>query len=223
MTTAVTHHGLNLGAFAKASSTNAVNDFLTEHYSAIQCAAFHSKASSGQALLPGRLRDQSIILHQLLAVQDLVESLLKSQFSVSLPQSGIFHTAFGGFLSALAPMTKLLISVSDCPTVEQMMANEENLPEGCDAPVRFDGLNGDLTDQWLFVSENKPETMEFSKIGSFRLVAPPNTDIFLGPIADKMNRTLLKTDLDLEGISKAVIRIRCILRNLETPKRGFAH
>ena len=169
------------------------------------------------------LGDQDVVLHQHLAVQDLVESLLKSAFSVRPPQSGFFHAGFGNLLSNLAPVTALLISVSDCPTVEQVMAEEEGLPEGTGLPVTFAGLNGALTDEWLFVSESKPQEWKFSKIGSLRLIAKPNNHIFLGSIAGKMNRTLMSTDLNLEGVSKLVIRIRCVLRNLQLPKRGFSH
>ena len=89
--------------------------------------------------------------------------------------------------------------------------------------MTFAGPNGAETDEWLFVSENKPEEWSFSKIGSLRLAAQPNNHMFLGGIADKMNRTLMSTDLELEGVSKLVIRIRCVLRNLQSPKRGFSH
>jgi hypothetical protein len=215
--------GLNLAAFAKAGSNDPVADFLDTHYSTVRCAVFHSKSSSGQVLRPGSLKDHVKIIHQILAVQELVESLLQSEFSVRLPQGGVFHSAFGGFLTQLAPVTRLFLSVSDCPTVEQVMAKEEGLPEGGYGPVSFTGLNGAVTDEWLFVSENKPERLGFSKIGSLRLVAQPNDDILLGPIADKMNRTLMRTDLELDGLSKLVIKIRCILRNLQAPKRGFSH
>ncbi len=221
--TAVKLRRLSLTAFAKAGSNDEVKDFLSVHYTAVRCAAFHSKSSSSPALLPGRSGDRAIVLHQLLAVQELVESLLKSEFSVSLPTSGLFPSAFGGFLAELAPVTGLYISVSDCPTVEQVMSNEENLPEGEDLPVRFDGLNGDLTDEWLFVSENKPEKLGISKIGSLRLVTQPNNHKYRGVIAGKMNRTLMRTEFELEGISKLVVRIRCVFRNLESPRRGFSH
>jgi|SRR5271165_641272 len=99
-----------------------------------------------------------------------------------------------------------------------MMSTQSSVPE-----VTFAGLNGALTDEWLFVSENKPEKLGFSRIGSLRLVARPNNHLFLSGIADKMNRTLMSTDLELEGVSKLVIRIRCVLRNLQSPKRGFSH
>jgi len=146
---------------------------------------------------------------------------LKSSFSVRLPTSGITRFGFEHSLSYLAPVTALLICVSDCPSLEQVMANEENSPAGTAVPVTFAGTNGTATDEWLFVSENKPEEWNFSKIGSFRLVAKSNADVFSGLIAGKLNRTLMSTDLELEGVSKLVIRIRCVLRN-QTPKRGFS-
>ena len=130
--TTVKLRGLSLAAFAKPGSNDQVDDFLDAHYSAVRCGVFHAKSSFGGVLRPGSLSDQDVVLHQLLAVQDLVESLLKSVFSVRLPQSGLFHSGFGRLLSDLAPVTRLLISVSDCPTVEQVMAGEENLPEGTD-------------------------------------------------------------------------------------------
>ncbi len=45
--------------------------------------------------------------------------------------------------------------------------------------------------------------------------------MFLGPIADKMNRTLLNTALELDGLYKLVIRIRCVLRNVQSARRTF--
>ena len=46
--------------------------------------------------------------------------------------------------------------------------------------------------------------------------------MFLIPIMDKMSGTLLRTELDLQGVNKLVIRIRCVLRNTQQPRRGFA-
>lgn len=218
--------GLNLSAFAKPGSTEPVDDFLDAHYSAVRCAAFHSKSSSGHALRPGNLGDYDVVLQQLLAVQGLVEALLKSEFSVRLPSSGFFHSGFGHLLETLAPATGLLLSVKECPTIEQVMAateEENNLPEGGFFPVTFTGRNGGATDEWLFVSEVKPRDLPFSKVASLRLVAKPVNHLMFGPIASKMNRTLMSTDLDLRGISKLVARVRCVLRNRQSPKRGFSH
>jgi hypothetical protein len=218
--------GLNLGAFAKPGSTDPVDDFLDAHYSAVRCAAFHSKSSSGRTLRPGSLDDYGVVLQQLLAVQGLVEAFLKSEFSVRLPSSGFFHSGFGHLLSSLAPVTDLFISVGDCPTIEEVLAagtGEDNLPEGGFSPVTFAGQNGAATDEWLFVSEIKPPDLPFVKVASLRLVARPNNHMFLGVIADKMNRTLINTDLDLADVSKLVVRVRCVLRNRQSPKRGFSH
>ena len=60
--------GLNLSAFTKPGSMDPVEDFLAAHYSAVRCAAFHSKSSSGDALRPGSLRDYGVVLQQLFAV-----------------------------------------------------------------------------------------------------------------------------------------------------------
>jgi hypothetical protein len=224
--TAAQARGLDLSAATKPGSTDPVQDFLDAHYSAVRCAAFHSKSSSGNALRPGSLSDHGVVLAQLLAVQTLVEALLKSEFSVRLPTGGFFHSGFGSLLSSLAPVTGLLISVADCPTIEQVMADEgkeENPPEVVGIPVTFAALNGPAMDEWLFVSEIKAPELPFSKVASLRLVAKPNDHIFLGGIAEKMNHTLMSTDLDLPGVSKLVLRVRCILRNLQSPKRGFSH
>jgi hypothetical protein len=224
--TAAQARGLDLSAFATSGSTDVVEDFLDTHYSAVRCAVFHSKSSSGHAIRPGSLADHGVVLQQLLAVQTLVEFLLKSGFSVRLPSSGLFHSGFGHLLSSLAPVTGLFISVGDCPTIEQVMAEkekEENLPEGVALPVKFAGPNGPATDEWLFVFEIKPLELPFSKVASLRLVAKPNNHIIFGPVAGKMNRTLMSTDLDLMAVSKLVLRVRCVLRNLQSPKRGFSY
>ena len=218
--------GLNLSAFARPGSVNPVDDFIDAHYSAVRCAAFHSKSSAGRTLRPGCLDDYGVVLQQLLALQGLVEALLKSEFSVRLPSGGFFHSGFGHLLKELAPATGLLMSVTECPTVEQVLASTEeanNLPEGGFFPVTFTGRNGATTDEWLFVSELKPSKVPFSKVASLRLAASPNNHMFLGPIAGKMNRTLLTTDLDLADVAKLVVRVRCVLRNRQSPRRGFSH
>jgi hypothetical protein len=225
--TAAHAQGLDLSAFAKPGSTDARQDFLDAHYSTVRCAAFHSKSSSGHALRPGSLRDHGVVLQQLLAVQTLAESLLKSEFSVRLLSSGFGHSGFASLLSGL--VTLLVISVADCPTIEQLeqlvakREKEENLPEGTVMPVTFAGANAPATDEWLFISEIKAPELSFSKVATLRLVAKPTDHIFVGGIIEKMNHTLIRTDLDLAGVLKLVLRVRCILRNPQSPKRGFSH
>lgn len=215
--------GLDLSTFTRPGSTNSVNDFLNSHYSAIRCAAFHSKSSTGDVLLPGRLADEGTVLQQLLAVQELVESLLISKFSTRLASSGSTFFGFRQSISQLAPIAVLLLSVGDCPTLEQVIAEEKDLPEGTGSLVSFAGARGTAPDEWLLVSEIKPAELSFSKIRSLRLVANPNDHLFLRMTADKMNRTLIPTDLDVNDISKLVVRVRCVLRNLQGPKRRFSH
>jgi len=215
--------GLDLSTFTRSGSTNSVNDFLNSHYSAIRCAAFHSKSSTGDVLLPGRLADEGTVLQQLLAVQELVESLLISKFSTRLASSGSTFFGFRQSISQLAPIAVLFLSVGDCPTLEQVIAEEKDLPEGTGSLVSFAGARGTAPDEWLLVSEIKPAELSFSKIRSLRLVANPNDHLFLRMTADKMNRTLIPTDLDVNDISKLVIRVRCVLRNLQGPKRRFSH
>lgn len=215
--------GLDLSAFTKPGSTNPVGDFLNAHYSAIRCAAFHSKSSTGKVLLPGRLADESEVLLQLLDVQELVEALLKSQFSTRLASSGSTYFGFEKSISELAPTTALVLSVGDCPTLEQLIAEEKDLPEGIISPVKFDGPRGSAPDEWLLVSEIKPADLSFSRIRSLRLISNPNDHLFLRLKADKMNRTLLPTDLDVTDVSKLILRVRCVLRNLQGPKRRFSH
>jgi hypothetical protein len=222
LTDAVRFKGLNLGSFATPVGKDPVENFLDAHYSAVRCAVFHSKSSAGHALRPGNLADQDTVLQQLLAVQALVEHLLKTEFSVRLPGGGFFHSGFGRLLSQIAQGTMLLVSTGECPTVEQLLANEENLPEGVAMPVTFAGLNGAVTDEWLFVSEVKPQELPFARISSLRLATNPTLPHLYGLIAHKMNRTLMSTELDLAGVSKLVVRIRCVLRNLQQPKRGFS-
>jgi hypothetical protein len=221
----VQSRGLDLSAFAKAGSTDPVEGFLDTHYSAVRCAAFHSKASSGPTLRPGNLNDYDLVIRQLLAVQRLVEALLKLEFAATLPNSGFFHSGFGTLLKDLEPVTDLFIAVADCPTIEEVIAEGENggnLPEGAVLPVTFAGVNAPATDEWLFVSDIKPSDLPFAKVASLRLVAQVSNHMLYGPIANKMNRTLIRTDLQLADVSKLVVRVRCILRNRQSPKRGFA-
>lgn len=217
---AVKLKGLNLNEFAKPTSTTPMENFLGAHYSTVRCAIFHSKSSAGQTLRPGSLADQDDVLHQLLAVQALVEHLLKAEYSVRLPQSGFFHSGFGHLLSQIDQVTGLLISAADCPTVEQVLANEKS-PDCTIAPVCFRGANRGLTDEWLFVSEINPKTFSFEKINSLRLIAAPNNHLFLSSIAKKMNETLIKVELEVTEMAKLVVNIRCVLRNLQQPRRGF--
>ncbi len=129
-------------------------------------------------------------------------------------------------LESLVPVMGLFISAGDCPTVEEILAEGERaktLPEGGALPVTFAGLNGAAIDEWLFVSEIRPRELPFSKVASLLLVAGRINHMLLGPIADKMNRTLMSTDLDLADVSKVLVRVRCVLRNQQSPKRGFLH
>jgi hypothetical protein len=215
--------GLDLSVFTKHGSQNPVDDFLSAHYSAIRCAAFHSKSSTGDMLLPGRFADESKVLQQLLAVQELVEALLRSKFSTRLASSGSTYFGFKKSISELAPIAVLFISVADCPTIEQVIADEKDLPEGIGSPVTFVGARGTAPDEWLLVSEMKPMDLSFSRIRSLWLVANPNDHLFLRLTADKMNCTLMPTDLDVSDVSKLVLRVRCVLRNLQGPKLKFSH
>jgi hypothetical protein len=104
--------------------------------------------------------------------------------------------------------------------LEWVMAKAEkevNLPEGTVIPVTFAGANAPATDEWLFVSEIKAPELSFSKVATLRRVAPSTGHIFVGGIVEKMNQTLMRTDLDLAGVSKLVLRVRCILRNPPSP------
>lgn len=99
----------------------------------------------------------------------------------------------------------------------------EGLPAGTAfRPVKFEGQNAAKADECLFVSESNPARHDISKVDSLRLVAPPNDHLFLSEFANKFNRTLLPTDLDLAGVGKFVAVVRCILRNVKGPKRGFS-
>lgn len=215
--------GLDLSTFTKPGSPNPVDDFLSAHYSAIRCAAFHSKSSMGNVLLPGTLADEGIVLQQLFAVQELVEALFRSEFSSRLASSGSTHFGFAKTLIELAPITVLILSAGDCPTPEQVIVGEEDLPEGISSPVAFAGASGTAPDEWLLVSEIKPMALSFSRIRSLRLVATPDDHLFLRLTADKMNRSLIPTDLDIADVSKLIVRVRCALRNLQGPKRRFSH
>ena len=228
VTDATQKHGADLTPFVKTAAKDPVEAFIDAHYAAVRCAVFHAKSAGGRALRPGTLTDHDLVLHQLLAVQKVVEGLLKSLFSASLPEGGFYHSGFGHLLSQLAPGTHLLYGPTECPTIEQLVAEEKNLPEGRIGPVRFEGARPRTTDEWLFVSEIKCAELGFTRIGALRLIAHLGDraklgamGMFLIPMADKLNRTLLTTDLDLQGITKLVVRIRCVLRNVQSPRRGF--
>jgi hypothetical protein len=229
VTDAVERHAADLAAFVTTSGKDPVDGFIGAHYAAVRCAVFHAKSAGGRALRPGTLADHDLVLHQLLAVQTIAEHLMKTLFGVRLPQGGLYHSGFGHMLELLTPVMHLLFGPVDCPTVEQILEKEENLPEGVCGPVRFEGLRSGTIDEWLFVSEIKCAELPFTRIKSMRLIAHV-TDrstlgamgMFLIPIIDKLNRTLLPTDLDLVGISKLRVRIRCVLRNAQSPRRGFS-
>jgi hypothetical protein len=229
VTDAVQRHAADLAAFVRTPGKDPVESFIGAHYAAVRCAVFHAKSAGGRALRPGTLADHDLVLHQLLAVQTIAEHLMKALFGVRLPQGDLYHSGFGHMLELLAPVMHLLFGPVDCPTVEQIIGKEENLPEGVCGPVRFEGLRSGTTDEWLFVSEIKSGELPFTRIKSLRLIAHV-TDrsqlgamgMFLIPIMDKLNRTLLPTDLNLVGISKLILRIRCVLRNAQSPRRGFA-
>ena len=95
--------------------------------------------------------------------------------------------------------------------------------------MTFDGRRAGTTDEWIFRSELKCAELPFARIGALRLIAyvPDRSKLgamgmFLVPIMEKMNVTTLTTDLDLAGVGKLVILVRCVLRNVQGPRRGFA-
>lgn len=224
---AVRLYAADLTPFAKAPGKDTVAAFVDGHYAAVRCAVFHAKNNAQRRLAPGSLENHDIVLHQLLAVQTIVEQLLKGLFGVSLPSGGMFHSGFGHLLEKLAPATHLLVGPVECPTIDQLLAHQ-TAQQGGAAKVRFDGARPGTTDEWLFSSEIKCADMDFTHIGGLRLIAyvPDRStlgamEMFLGPMMDKMNRTSLDTNVDMDGVSKIVIRVRCILRNSQQPRRGF--
>jgi len=221
-------HNANFAPFMQLPSKDPVESFIDAHYSAVRCAVFHAKAGGGGTLRPGNLSDHDLVLHQLLAVQTVVEHIFKALFSVQLPHGGFFYSGFGLVLSKMKPVIHLLDGPQECPTVEQLLAEEKNLPQGFIRPVRFEDIRPGYTDEWLFTSDIKPEKLGFTRICSLRLIAYLGKSklgpmgMFMIPVAEKMNRTLLSADLDLTCASKLVVRIRCVLRNAQSPRQGFA-
>ena len=223
LTTAVTHRGVSLSTFAKAGSSDHVGDFLDAHYSAIRCAVFHSKASAGHALRPGSLADQDRIFNQLLAVQAIVESLLKTEFSVTLAASGMTYGGFSSILEQVASRICLLISVVECPTVEEIKA--QTVDEACNSVgrVRFAGRRANSPDEWLLLSEIKPQALPFSKVGCLRFLAGPTADVFQTLIGTKLNSTSMYTDIVMGDATKLVVLVRCILRNRQSLRTAFTY
>ena len=101
--------------------------------------------------------------------------LRRAEVFGNLPSSGFSQAGFGSLLAQITPATGMLISVGECPTIEQVLADEENLPDGAGGPVTFAGPNGAHTDEWLFVSEIKPKELSFTTVRSLRLVARPRS------------------------------------------------
>jgi len=219
----------DLAPFVRTPGKDPVASFIDAHYAAVRCAVFHAKSSAGRRLAPGSLDAHDVVLHQLLALQKLVEDLLKRLFKARLPQSGFFHSGFGDLLAKLAPVTRLLGGPVETPTVEQLLAETDDYPEGSIFDVTFDGRRAGTTDEWIFRSELKCAELPFARIGALRLIAyvPDRSKLgamgmFLVPIMEKMNVTTLTTDLDLAGVGKLVVLVRCVLRNVQGPRRGFA-
>jgi hypothetical protein len=147
VTDAVQKHAADLTAFVKMPGKDPVKAFIGAHYAAVRCAVFHAKSAGGRALRPGTLADHDFVLQRLLAVQKMAEHLMKTLFAVRLPQGGLYHSGFGHMLEQLAPVMHLLFGPGDCPTVEQILQKEENLPEGVVGPIRFEGLRPGTTDE----------------------------------------------------------------------------
>jgi hypothetical protein len=220
---AVAHHGVRLDAFAKPSSSDHVQDFLDAHYSAVRCAVFHSKSSTGDALRPGSLADEERIFRQLVALQAIVEGLLKTLFAVNLTTSGVTYGGFSSILEEVASRSRFLISVAECPTIEEIMAG--HIDEQCNglAPVRFEGTSATSEGEWLLGSDIKPADLPFSKVGGLRLVVAPSDAFPYNIYTAKLNGSGMTTDIELEDVIKLVVQVRCILRNEQSPKRQFSN
>ena len=219
---------IDLSPFTTAAGQAPVEGFIDSHYAAVRCALFHAKVTTARALQPGSLRDHTIVTQQLLAVQRIVEQLLKSRFSVRLPQSGFFDAGFRMILGGMAPVIHLFFSPEQCPTLEEVLEQGDCLPVGGIGPVRLADRSDDHTDECLFVTELKPPEFDFDRISTLRLVAHLGNStlgamaLFAIPFAEKLNRTLLTSDLVLAGCNKLIVRTRCVLRNVQSPRRGFA-
>ena len=94
--------------------------------------------------------------------------------------------------------------------------------------MTFDGRREGTTDEWIFRSELKRAQLTFARIRALRLIAyvPDRSKLgamgmFLIPIMGKMNATALTTNLGLEGVGKLIVRVRCVFRNVQGPRRGF--
>lgn len=206
-----------------------VQAFVDKQYSAVRCAVFHAKSSKGGQIQPGMISNRDFVLKQLLSVQAISEKLLKSVFDVRLPSAGFYNSGFGSFLEKVAPIVCVLISEGNGSSGSEVLAGKGN-PRDLIEHTRFLGLRSQAVDEWLFESEVKCKYFPGSNVGSLRLISRTVDQasvgvmgIFLTPIIDKMNETILHTDLDILGVTKLVARVRCILRNAQDAQRGFAN
>jgi hypothetical protein len=109
---AYSKYSLDLKAFS-TNPSDAVDEFIKQHFKAIRCATFHAKASVGTGpLMPGNLADVKQVDEQLGKLQPLVSQLLKEHFKdgVNFAGSGMMPYALNSQLEALIPRTMLATS-----------------------------------------------------------------------------------------------------------------
>lgn len=114
-------YSLDLSAFS-ANTSDAVNQFITQHYESTRCAGFHAKASArGGRLMPGDLADVKQVDEQLGKLQPIVKQLLKEHFKggVNFGSSGMTPHALNSQLESLIPYTLLATSPMDVPDLAQ--------------------------------------------------------------------------------------------------------
>ena len=172
---------------------------------------------------PGTLADEDRIFRQLLALQAIVEGLLKTLFAVNLTSSGVTYGGFSSILEQVASASLLLMSVAECPTIEEIIARNIDEQSNSLAPVKFEGVSPTAEDEWLLHSDIKPAALPFSKVGGLRLVVPPTDVAIYHLFTSKLNSSGMTTDMELDDVRTLVVQVRCILRNQQSPKRGFSH
>lgn len=213
---AVAANQIDLAPWKTLTCADGVDGFIQKHYNGVRCAFFHAKESRGNLLLPGDFADAQTVIDELPLIQNLVESLLQKRCATSLASSGMTEAGMEMFLSSYSPDMELAV-FEDVP--ESVLANESLEPVLL--PVKYIGRFQPRFREWQFLSDIRCSDYGLRRV-AIGMLAGPKLEGLFELQAQKLRSSPVVEDIDLDGVAKLEVLVRCLLRNPMDQRRQFS-
>jgi hypothetical protein len=214
---AVSLHQVDLSPWKASPGGNAVACFLQRHYRAVRCAMLHAKDSRGDLLLPGNLADSETVQRELGLIQGVVETLLRGRYATRLATSFMTPAGLTVFLDSYSSQVTLAV-FEDTP---ETLNTAQTTPNPILLPVTYIGPSAGELEDWRFVTDVRCSDYSLRRIGC-GVLNGPKVEGFFELQADKLRRSVVVRDLELAGIEKLEVVVRCTLRNPMAQRIGFS-